>query len=137
MDSPPTPTPRILLVDGNYGSLYALAELLEGEGFEVATAASAQQGLLRAGDFRPDVALIDLQMPIMNGIEMLRQLRLSELPVTVMMMTAGASAATQRQSQLLGAVDVLEKPLDVDDVVSRIRTALATPAVQEAPPSVS
>lgn len=124
--SPPSrSTARVLLVDGNSGSRGALAELLAEEGFEVRTAATAQQGLALARTFRPDIALIELRMPVMSGLELLRELKHNELPVKAMLMTAGANLGTQQQSRRLGAVDLLEKPLDFDDVVLRIRAALA------------
>lgn len=116
---------RVLIVDDDPGALNALAELLRDEGFEVMTALNGQLALAAAPDFRPELVLIDLQMPVMDGLELLRRLRAGGLLAVPMIMTANGSEAVRQRAERLGAVEFLEKPLDIADVVGKIHRALA------------
>lgn len=66
---------KLLIVDDEVAILEALTDILSVEGYEVATAANGAEGLKRAGEERPDLILLDLMMPVMDGQEMLRRLK--------------------------------------------------------------
>jgi CheY-like chemotaxis protein len=115
---------RVLIVDDEYGLLDALAMVLSEEGYEVATALNGREGLARVHEVRPDIILLDYMMPIVNGPEMLRQLR--DDPATtnipVIMMSAVATAAVRQQCradaflrkpfELLTALDAIARLVD-------------------------
>lgn len=114
---------RLMLVDDDRSALAALGDLLGDEGFEIATATGGAAALELATRFQPDVALIDLHMPLISGLDVLRGL--AGTPVRCIMMTADGSDTARRQAMQLGALEILDKPLDVGEVLTTIRAALA------------
>ena len=116
---------RLLLVDDDASALAALSDLLGDEGFEIATANGGEDAVKLATEFHPDVALIDLHMPVTSGLDVLKALRTTS--IRCIMMTADGSDVARRQAFHLGAVEILDKPLNVGDVLTTIRTALALP----------
>lgn len=119
---------RLLIVEDDCHALEALGELLRDEGFEVAEATSGEQALLETEKFRPDLAMIDVRMPGMDGIELLHRLRSLEPTLVAMMMTTEGSQSTRRRTRQLGWVHVVDKPLVFSSLVTHIRTALEEPS---------
>src|SRR5207248_10349932 len=116
---------RGLIVDDEPLICSTLAEYLTQEGFAVATAASAEEALLQAAEQRFDVALCDMQLPGIDGLELLERLLKISPQTFVLLITAygtveNAVAAFQR-----GAHDYLMKPILLDDVRNKIRRVLA------------
>ncbi len=118
--------PRVLVVDDEAGMRDFLALLLEGEGFEVATAADGGEAL-RAFDERPaDLVISDIRMPKMGGVALLSELRQRDPSLPVVLVTAYASAESAIQAMKLGAVDYITKPFKVAEiklVLGRVLTA--------------
>jgi CheY-like chemotaxis protein len=82
------PRPRVVLVDDDAGNLELLREVLESEGIDViGVAEDGAAGVETVERLRPDVALIDLLMPVMDGLEATRRIRLAELPTEVVILT--------------------------------------------------
>jgi CheY-like chemotaxis protein len=111
---------RILVVEDDPAVLQALAIVLEQEGYEVATAGNGREAMAALERRRPDLILLDLWMPVMNGWEFLDRLRgdsslLSDLPVIAV--TADAAAAARG----LPVQAVVTKPMDVDVLLAEIR----------------
>src|SRR5438034_5139529 len=79
---------RILVVDDEANARTALAELLRDEGYEVETAADAFKALGKYDSFAPHVVVTDLKMPGMDGIELIKKLRATEEPASIVVMTA-------------------------------------------------
>lgn len=114
---------RILLVDDDAELGAMLAEYLEGEGFEVSQAYSGSEGLARALQGHYAVVLLDIMMPGMGGIEVLRELR-GKSRVPVIMLTAKGDDVDRVIGLELGADDYIPKPYYPRELVARIRAVL-------------
>ena len=116
---------KVLLIDDEVEFLEALSERMEIRGMEVTTAESASNavGALGAGDY--DAIVLDLQMPDMNGIEMLKLIRKSHPDMQVILLTGQATLEAGIQAMKLGAMDFMEKPADIDALTDKIKKAQA------------
>ena len=103
---------RILVVDDERNIRNNLGMVLEAEGYKVDTASNGDDALLRVKDGRYDIAFIDIQMPKMDGLEVLRLLRGLRPKMPVVMLTAYGTVSRAVEAMKLGAVDFLEKPFD-------------------------
>jgi len=110
---------RVLVVDDEARILNFLLSKLKASGYEVITAANGLEGLEQAKAQEPDLIVLDLLMPKMNGLEMLKELRgFSTAPVVVL--TAKGSDTDRIRGLQLGADDYLPKPFNPDELVARI-----------------
>ncbi|MDC0712452.1 response regulator [Stigmatella sp. ncwal1] len=113
---------RLLIVDDEAAIIEALQELLTDEGYSVATAFNGAEGLKRLKESRPDLLLLDLMMPVMDGRELLRRVRedpaLQDLPVVVM--SAGRISEEERRA----ASATLAKPFELDLLLSTLDAQL-------------
>jgi len=93
----------ILLVDDEFGIVETLKELLESEGFKVSCASNGKDALARLATERPDLAVVDVMMPVMNGIEMLRAMRSNQQQrhVPVLLMSAVPKAGATQGAESL------------------------------------
>jgi DNA-binding NtrC family response regulator len=117
---------RILVVDDEVGARTALADMLRDEGFDVEMAADAFKALGKYEEFAPHVVVTDLQMPGMNGIDLMNKIRSTEDPAAVIVMTAFGDVGTAVEAMRAGAADYLTKPLNFDEllvVVKKVITA--------------
>jgi len=103
---------HILVVDDERNIRNHLRMVLEAEGYEVDTAGNGDDALSRVKDGRYDIAFIDIQMPKMDGLELLRHLRGLRPKLPVVMLTAYGTVNRAVEAMKLGAVDFLEKPFD-------------------------
>jgi DNA-binding response OmpR family regulator len=116
-------TARILVVDDAPEMTIFLEHALSREEYEVAVALSAREGLRKAHVFRPDLVLLDVMMPEIDGWEMLRRLReFSDVPV--IMLTALGGTQSKVRGLDIGADDYVTKPFEVQELKARIRSAL-------------
>ena len=125
--SAPTDSPaRLLLVDDNLTNLQVLYRALEAEGYELLVAQSGQEALDTASTVKPDLILLDINMPGMDGYETCRRLRahteIGETPV--IFLSARGDAADKVKGLDLGAVDYVAKPFEFEEVVARVRAHL-------------
>ena len=93
--------------------------------FEVATADSGPVALRDLPRFRPDLVIMDVKMPRMNGLEVLREIKVIDPSVEVIMITAYASLDTVKQALTYGAFEYLIKPFSRQDLEQTVRRALA------------
>jgi DNA-binding NtrC family response regulator len=116
---------KVLLIDDEVEFLEALSERMEIRGMEVTTAESASNAVdaLGAGDY--DAIVLDLQMPDMNGIEMLKLIRKSHPDLQVILLTGQATLEAGIQAMKLGAMDFMEKPADINSLTEKIKKAQA------------
>jgi DNA-binding response OmpR family regulator len=115
---------RLLLVDDEVGYLEVLSKRLSRRGFEVAAARSGAEAIraLRDRDF--ELAVVDLKMEDIDGIELLKILRQMLPGLKVIMVTGHGSERAARDGLSQGAFDYLMKPVDLELLVARIHAAL-------------
>lgn len=114
----------ILVVDDERAMRNAMKSLLEAEGFEVALAKGGDDALKSFYEHRPDLVLLDVMMPGMNGIQVCDELRKSDPLVPVIFLTAVPSDTTKVRAFGAGADGYVEKGENPDVLVARIRAAL-------------
>jgi two-component system response regulator HydG len=114
----------ILIVDDEPAVRDSLGKWFEEEGYSVTAAASAQDALRKLTSERWDLALVDVEMPGMDGLELQRKLCEVDPEITVIIMTGHASVETAVQALKDGAYDYLTKPFDPDDLAHLVRKAL-------------
>ena len=110
---------RILVIDDEERILNFLRSKLKASGYEVLTASNGIEGLEQAQAQEPDMVILDVLMPKMDGLEMLKELR-SFSTVPVIMLTAKGADADRIRGLQLGADDYLPKPFNPDELVVRI-----------------
>lgn len=114
---------RILVVDDEPELARFLANVLQRDGFDVESAFDARQGLRKAYSFQPDLILLDVMMPGMDGWEMLRRLReFSDVPVIMLTAIHGTDSVVHGLDT--GADDYVTKPFQIHELKARIRATL-------------
>jgi len=103
---------RILIVDDERPVLDVLSEYFATQGYAVQTASSGMEALSAVTRERPDLVLLDVRMPGMDGVEVLRRLRATEHGLAVIMVTANEDVALARETLKIGAFDYVAKPFD-------------------------
>jgi len=126
----PNRSARILMIDDEANGRRLVKLLLEREGYRVLTAPSGDEGLILAKAEHPDIILLDIRMPKMDGYETLRQLKRDPdtKVIPVMMLTAKGGGQDIAMSFKLGAVFHLDKPYETTDLIQKIEVALALAA---------
>jgi DNA-binding response OmpR family regulator len=121
-------TKTILIVDDDRSVTDTFARMLKLEGFEVATAINADAGLLLADSVRPSAIILDMRMPITNGLQFLRMLRskphLVEVPVAIVTGDYFLSDPITQELKSLGA-SIRFKPLWLEDLIALAKTLVA------------
>ena len=119
-------TPTILVIEDYTDSRTLLSSLLRAKGYKVLEARDGKEGLLQANRITPDLILMDLAMPEMDGVEATRQLRLrhtlSRTPIFAI--SAYATADVKQDAMAAGCAEVFLKPLEIEKLLGRIKTAL-------------
>ena len=116
--------PRILIVDDEPGIVMAVRDELQFEGFEVGTAGDGETRLCRALELKPDVLLLDLMLPAMNGFEVCRRLR-ATLPELWILLRHGPGQEVDRVTVFeAGADDYVIKPFSLRELVARVKVGL-------------
>ena len=115
--------PLVLVADDEPRITKLVAIALSEEGFRVVTANGGEQALQKAEEVRPDIVLLDIVMPDLDGIEVMRQLR-ERRPVPVILLTAKGSTADKAKGLDLGADDYIAKPFHPDELAARVRAVI-------------
>ncbi len=127
--------PKILVVDDEAEVRNVVATILKQAGYDVVEAEHGLIGYSKAQSENPDLVLLDLMMPVVDGFEVLR--RLKENPSTwsipVIILTAKIDAASERECMQLGAADYIKKPWGPSELQDRIGMALGYPDLGEPP----
>ena len=114
---------HVLLVDDELEFVETLALRLETRGLKVVVAESGEQAVAKVQEKSFDAILLDLAMPGMDGIEALKRLRELNPDSQVILLTGQATVQKATQAMRLGALDLLEKPVDIDVLVEKIEEA--------------
>ncbi len=123
--------PTILAVDDLQDNLDLIRQILEDEPYEVITACDAETALKLAREKQPDVAVLDVQMPVVDGYELCRQLLEETAPahIPILFLTAHRTTAQDAVRGLdLGARDYVTKPYDADELRARVRALIRVQA---------
>jgi two-component system, OmpR family, response regulator MprA len=123
-----TPTRTILIVDDDASVADTFSRLLKLEGFEVATALSAEAGLELASTLHPDAIILDMRMPITNGLQFLRLVRarphLVDVPVAIVTGDYFLAESIQHELRALGA-SIRFKPMWLEDLLALAKALVA------------
>ena len=116
----------VLIIDDNPTNLVVIGDYLEQVGFEIIAARNGKSGLMRAKRALPDIILLDVMMPGIDGFETCRRLKLDETTknIPIIFMTALSNTEDKVKGFKMGAVDYVTKPIQYEEVVARISTHL-------------
>ncbi len=121
----------VLLVDDEVEFLETLEKRLRRRNMQVSIATSGEQALEVLGQRTPDVVVLDVKMPGMDGIETLREIKRRAPLVEVVMLTGHANLEVAIQGMEMGAFDYLMKPVDIDELVYKLQDAHRRKSLQE------
>ncbi len=116
--------PSILIVDDEPSIVQSLSGLLTDEGFEISSANNGYEALQQIEANAPDLVLLDIWMPGIDGLETLKEIKENHPYTQVVMITGHGTIETAVQATKLGAFDFIEKPLSIDKVIVAINNAL-------------
>lgn len=121
---------RILIVDDDREIVRGLSIRLRALGFDIATACDGQSGLTAARESCPDAIILDIRMPVMDGMTVLVKLRenVSTQAIPVVMLTANVADTVKNKALDLGAKFLLEKPYDTKTLIQAIECAMGNAA---------
>src|SRR5678815_2021105 len=115
---------RILIVEDELPMRTALADVLQAEGYRPLTASDGESGLDRALAEKPDLILLDLMMPRLDGYAVCAELRRLAKPVPILILTAKGQVEDRVRGLDLGADDYLVKPFSTEELLARVRAVL-------------
>ena len=122
----------VLVVDDDAPILRLVRTKLQTDGFRVLTATNGKAAIEVFQDEQPDLIVMDIMMPIMDGIEAMRQIR-AESRVPIILLTARTAGRDKIRSLDLGADDYITKPFDPDELSARVSAVLRRTTVQAQP----
>ncbi|MBC16802.1 MAG: two-component system response regulator [Desulfovibrio sp.] len=118
-----TVSARILLVDDEQGFTETMAKRLSKRGYDVTTALDGQSGIDILSEKTIDVVVLDVKMPVMDGMETLKAMKSAHPLVEVIMLTGHATVETAIEGMKSGAFDYMMKPCDMNELISKITEA--------------
>jgi DNA-binding response OmpR family regulator len=116
--------PLVLVVEDDDDMLLGLRHNLEFEGYETAAATTGREALEVARKFSPDLALLDIMLPELDGFEVLRELRLASPALPVILLTSKHLEADKLRGFRLGADDYVTKPFSIQELLARVQAVL-------------
>lgn len=122
---------KILLVDDDVDNLKIVGRLLEKEGYQVATADSGLEGLQTIEQYQPDLVLLDVNMPGMDGLETIQVLKRKENTAAVVFVTANTTTDDVIRGLDAGALDYVSKPFSGMELLARVRAQLRVKKLQD------
>ncbi|MEH6943627.1 response regulator [Bacillus sp. JJ722] len=117
-------TGKILIVDDQYGIRILLNEVLQKVGYKTYQAANGVQALEIAKEHSPDLVLLDMKIPGMDGIEILKRMKDYDPNIAVIIMTAYGELDMIQKAKDLGAITHFAKPFDIDDIRNAVNKYL-------------
>ena len=116
---------KILLIDDEEDFLTVMSDRMQARNMQVSTASSAKEGLEKAASGSFDAVILDVMMPEMNGIDALKILKEKNPDLEVILLTGHATIKQGIEAMKLGALDLLEKPADINALTEKIHAARA------------
>ena len=117
---------KILIVDDQFGIRILLNEVLQKEGYDTFQAANGLQALEILNDHVPDLVLLDMKIPGMDGIEILKRMKVLQPDIKVIIMTAYGELDMIQEAMDLGAITHFAKPFDIDDIRKAVEKHINT-----------
>src|SRR3954447_26476696 len=117
------PRPHLLVVDDEAGIRESLTSILQDEGYQVESVASAEEALQRAAAGDVEVVLLDVWLPGIDGLEALSRLQAAPRPPAVIMISGHGTIETAVRATKLGAFDFIEKPLSLEKILVLLQNA--------------
>ena len=111
---------KILIVDDDKDIVKIVTTMLEGRGWDVTAAYNGREALDMVNASRPDIILLDIMMPEMNGIEVLKRIKKMDSGVRIVMITAFGDVESYLDSMELGAYEYINKPFETDELLDMI-----------------
>jgi CheY-like chemotaxis protein len=129
--------PTILYVEDNDDNMFIVHRRLTLAGFDVTIARNGEEGVAMATDLQPDLVLMDLNLPVVDGLEATRRLksRPETRAIPIIALTAHADVPHRNEALAAGCDAFEEKPVDVRGLVAKIQALLARPRADGAPPA--
>lgn len=116
---------KILVIDDEYSIRWSFERALQKVGYEYALAENGLKGLALYSSFKPDIVLVDIRMPEMDGLQVLEKIRSNDPDALVIVMTAYTDMETTISAMKLGAYDFLSKPFNIDECLLLISRGLS------------
>lgn len=116
---------KVLIVDDQFGIRVLLKELLQEEGYDTYEAANGEQALAVFAEETPDLVLLDMKIPVVNGMDVLKRIKKKTSTTKVVIMTAYGEPDLIEEAMASGAVAHFPKPFDVNDVLQSVREILS------------
>jgi len=117
---------KVLVVDDEHLIRWSLEQSLKKQGYEVAQAASGEDALKQVREEHPDIVLLDIQLPGINGLDVLEKIKEYDEEIIVIMITALGIVETAVKAMRMGAHDYVSKPFNLDELAIVIKKALET-----------
>jgi DNA-binding NtrC family response regulator len=114
---------KVLLVDDEVEFASALAERLQMRNYEVRTASNGLEAMALFHEMPPDVVLLDLKIPGMDGLEILSNIKKFDPSIEVLMLTGHGDVSSVQKGMQSGALEYMMKPIDIDELTSKIDKA--------------
>ncbi|MBM2839819.1 MAG: sigma-54-dependent transcriptional response regulator [Bacteroidetes bacterium] len=115
---------KVLLIDDDEMVLMTMQNALEDEGFQVFSTADAPQGIIIYKEQNPDLVLLDIGLPSMSWLEVLKEIRAFDSKARVIVISGYGASSSASLAVRYGAWDFVEKPIPLDELLKRIRAAL-------------
>ena len=123
--------PSVLIVDDEPSIVQSLSGLLSDEGYKVSTAVNGHEALKVIDSDSPDLVLLDIWMPGLDGIETLKEIKKYHPHIQVIIITGHGTIETAVKATKLGAFDLVEKPLSIDKIILTINNALISDVLKK------
>ncbi len=118
--------PSVLLVDDEIDFVSSLAERLKLRKIDTEIAVSGEEAFKAISNKRPDVTILDLKMPGLDGLEVLKHIKIMDDSIQIVLLTGHGSTREGIEGMRLGAFDFLMKPIDIDELITIIKKAVET-----------
>ncbi|MCF6094072.1 response regulator [Microaerobacter geothermalis] len=116
---------RLLIVDDQFGIRALLAEVFGKEGYETFQASNGKQALEIVHEHSPHIVILDMKIPGMDGLEILKRIKKTNPHIKVIMMTAYGELEMVREATDLGAISHFTKPFDIDELRKTVEQIIA------------
>jgi DNA-binding NtrC family response regulator len=116
-------TENVLIVDDEKDFLDIIAERIGARGIDVSTASSAEDALKMIEQESYDVVFMDFMMPALDGFKALKLMKTKQPEMQIILLTGNVPAEKRIEAKALGALDVIEKPPDLQDLIQKIKNA--------------